>query len=202
MTNNNCYLLIDLEATCCDDGSIDRRAMEIIEIGAVMVERDSLITVDEFQAFIRPVRHPQLTAFCTQLTSIRQEDVDLASDYPTVLAVFREWIYRHHVTAWGSWGNYDYRQFDVDCGYHHQPWPFGFEHTNFKKVFTDRHRLKKRVGLRTAVTMAGLSFIGINHRGIDDARNIVQLMPLLVGDAQLPADIPRKGPPRAPADPV
>lgn len=113
MINNACYLLIDLEATCSDDGSIDRRAMEIIEIGAVMVERDSMKFTDEFQAFVRPVRNHRLTRFCTQLTSIRQEDVDQAADFPTVLAAFREWIYRHDVVAWGSWGDYDYRQFEI-----------------------------------------------------------------------------------------
>src|SRR3546814_10513597 len=66
------------------------------------------------------------------------------------------------------------------------PWPFGFEHTNFKKVFTDRHPIKKRVGLGTALTMAGLGFDGTPHRGIDDARNIVRLLPYLLGDAVLP----------------
>ncbi|WP_293128313.1 hypothetical protein [Microcoleus sp. bin38.metabat.b11b12b14.051] len=32
----NYYLVLDLEATCCDKGSIARNHMEIIEIGAVM----------------------------------------------------------------------------------------------------------------------------------------------------------------------
>src|SRR3546814_5917522 len=43
--------------------SMARAEMEIIEIGAVMVERATLRALDEFQAFVRPVRHPHLTAF-------------------------------------------------------------------------------------------------------------------------------------------
>lgn len=31
------YLVIDFEATCCDRGTVKKDAMEIIEIGAVMV---------------------------------------------------------------------------------------------------------------------------------------------------------------------
>src|SRR3546814_1120774 len=57
--SRECVLVLDLEATCCDDSSMARAEMEIIEIGAVMVERATLCTLDEFQAFIRPVRHPR-----------------------------------------------------------------------------------------------------------------------------------------------
>jgi len=52
--------------------------MEIIEIGAVMVEAQGLTVIDEFQTFIKPVRYPILTEFCKSLTSITQEQVDQA----------------------------------------------------------------------------------------------------------------------------
>jgi inhibitor of KinA sporulation pathway (predicted exonuclease) len=68
----NHILVVDLEATCCDTKSIPRHQMETIEIGAVMVVRETLEIVDEFQTFIKPVRHPILTKFCLELTSITQ----------------------------------------------------------------------------------------------------------------------------------
>ena len=43
-----------------------------------MADADTLKVVDEFASFVRPVRHPQLTAFCTELTSITQAQVDAA----------------------------------------------------------------------------------------------------------------------------
>jgi inhibitor of KinA sporulation pathway (predicted exonuclease) len=73
MTDLNQYdyfLVLDLEATCCDRGTIKRHEMEIIEIGAVMVGAKTLTIRDEFQTFIKPVRHPVLTEFCKSLTSI------------------------------------------------------------------------------------------------------------------------------------
>jgi len=54
------FLVIDLEATTSDDGSLPPNEMETIEIGAVLVNAKSLLPVDEFQTFDRPVRHPQL----------------------------------------------------------------------------------------------------------------------------------------------
>ena len=35
------FLIVDLEATCSNDGSIPREEMEIIEIGAVMLNRST-----------------------------------------------------------------------------------------------------------------------------------------------------------------
>ena len=72
----NYYLVVDLEATCCDRGNIRKEEMEIIEIGAVMVHSESLSIVDEFQSFVKPIRHPILTEFCKSLTSIFQAQVD------------------------------------------------------------------------------------------------------------------------------
>ena len=83
----NYYLVVDLEATCCDRGNIRKEEMEIIEIGAVMVHSESLSIVDEFQSFIKPIRHPILTEFCKSLTSIAQAQVDRAPTYTISLKV-------------------------------------------------------------------------------------------------------------------
>ncbi|MOA69379.1 hypothetical protein D3C78_1975310 [compost metagenome] len=36
---------------------------------------------------------------------------------------------------------------------------------------------RKRVGLNRALEMSGLTFLGTQHRGLDDARNIARLLP-------------------------
>ena len=61
MDETKTYLVIDLEATCDDQGGVPRHEMEIIEIGAVLVAADTLAPLDEWQSFVRPVRHPELT---------------------------------------------------------------------------------------------------------------------------------------------
>jgi inhibitor of KinA sporulation pathway (predicted exonuclease) len=55
--------------------------MEIIEIGAVRLDTDSLALEDVFSSFVRPVFGPILSEFRKQPTSIRQENVDQAEPF-------------------------------------------------------------------------------------------------------------------------
>ncbi|TYQ24525.1 3'-5' exonuclease [Pseudanabaena sp. UWO310] len=176
------YLIIDFEATCCDKRSIPRGQMEIIEIGAVMVEAQELQIIDEFQSFVRPVRHPNLTPFCTKLTSIQQIDVDDAPLFDEFICSFKAWLYQYHGFIFCSWGDYDRKQLHQDCDFHKVPYPITAPHLNLKRLITERQQLGKKLGLGEAVKMAGLKFIGTHHRGIDDARNIVQLLPYIFGE--------------------
>lgn len=158
------YLVIDFEATCCDQGTIAPDQMEIIEIGAVMVDAGDLRPVDAFQSFLRPVRFPTLTSFCTALTSIRQEDVDGAPSFAGFISAFKRWLYQYSGFVFCSWGDYDLKQLKQDCAFHDLPYPIGGPHVNVKRAFAGTH-----------------------HRGIDDARNIARLLPYIFGDARLPA---------------
>jgi inhibitor of KinA sporulation pathway (predicted exonuclease) len=170
------YLIVDLEATCSDDGSIPRHEMEIIEIGAVMLNRKTWEIDSEFQQFIQPVRNPQLTKFCTQLTSIRQEDVDQAPIFIEAISRFKDWIYSSFNNyIFCSWGDYDKNQFVQDCKFHNVPYPFGTEHINIKKEFSEYLGVSKRFGMAQALEHLGMELIGTHHRGIDDARNIAAI---------------------------
>ena len=124
------FLIVDLEATCSDDGSISRESMEIIEIGAVMLNRSSWEIDSEYQQFIKPVRHPILTKFCRKLTTITQQDVDTAPTFPEVMTYFKQWIDTYPKNTFCSWGNYDKTQFIQDCEFHNLAYPFGTDHRN------------------------------------------------------------------------
>jgi inhibitor of KinA sporulation pathway (predicted exonuclease) len=182
-----CYLAVDLEATCCNAGSVPRREMEIIEIGAVLVDGESFAARAEFQTFVRPVRHPILTPFCTALTGIAQADVDAAPHYRDAIARFRGWLYPAPPgLVFCSWGDYDREQLEQDCAYRGVPFPIAAPHVNVKRRFAEVQHLKKRPGLSEAVKRAGLAFAGRHHRGIDDARNIARLLPFVFGSSCLP----------------
>ncbi|MES8989501.1 exonuclease, partial [Cutibacterium acnes] len=56
-------LVVDLEATCADDGSIAPEDMEIIEIGAGWAT-ESGVVLERFQHLVRPLVRPILTPFC------------------------------------------------------------------------------------------------------------------------------------------
>jgi inhibitor of KinA sporulation pathway (predicted exonuclease) len=71
------WLVIDLEATT-DEGGWPITEMEIIEIGASLVDRKGR-ELDHFQRFVKPARRPLLTSFCRELTHITQANIDAAA---------------------------------------------------------------------------------------------------------------------------
>lgn len=169
-------LIIDLEATCCDQGSVPREEMEIIEIGAVMMDSRSFVVVGEFQRFVRPVRHPVLTLFCRELTRIAQSEVDAAAGFSEVMAALGTWMAGYEDFLFCSWGDYDRKQFQQDCTYHQVEYPFGPHHTNLKAEFTRLTGARRQPGLSEALKKLGLTFDGQPHRGLDDARNIARIV--------------------------
>jgi inhibitor of KinA sporulation pathway (predicted exonuclease) len=175
------YLVVDLEATCADDGTVPKHEMEIIEIGAVMVAALDLEPVGEFQTFVRPVRHPQLTRFCTELTSITQAEVDAAPAFAPAMKAFCSWAYTFDDILFCSWGDYDRKQFRQDCLHHDVGYPFGSGHLNVKRAFAKHGRRRKAPGMAGALEHVGLELTGTHHRGIDDARNIARLLPWALG---------------------
>lgn len=176
-------IIVDLEATCCKDGSFPRHEMEIIEIGAVAVDSATGAIDSEFQSFVRPVRNLKLTDFCRELTSISQEQVDEAEDYPTTIKAFRKWLSGFGEYDFCSWGYYDRSQFEQDCEYHSVPYPFAGPHRNLKVEFAQALGLKKKLGVGGALKRLGMAFDGTPHRGIDDARNIARIYAEVIAPA-------------------
>ena len=176
------WLVIDLEATT-DDGGWPIEDMEIIEIGAVVVDEQGR-EQDHFQSFVHPTHRPQLTAFCRQLTHIRQADVDDAPTLHQLQARFEPWLQQHldDLQGWLSWGNYDRQQFEIEWRRQQiASCLAGLAHFNLKKLFNRQFKDsagRKQVGLNRALEQAGLEFRGTQHRGIDDAHNIARLLPL------------------------
>jgi inhibitor of KinA sporulation pathway (predicted exonuclease) len=173
-------VVFDLEATCDDGGRIPPTEMETIEIGAVMVDRETLAVVSELQAFVRPIRHRQLTPFCKSLTSICQQDVDAAPCLPEVIVELKSWLYAYSDAVCCSWGDYDVRQLMQDCRMHRVAYPLPGRHVNLKRRFSEAQGITKKLGMAQALERVDLALVGTAHRGIDDARNIARLLPYCV----------------------
>ena len=63
---------------------------EIIEIGAVKLN-EQLEIIDTFNTFVKP-RYCPITAKCTSLTGITQQDVEQACQFRRIINEFAEWI--------------------------------------------------------------------------------------------------------------
>lgn len=173
------WLVIDLEATT-DEGGWPLAEMEVIEIGATVVNRSGR-EVDHFQRFIHPQRRPLLTPFCRQLTRITQANIDNAGSLAEVWLQFERWIGQHfaQLEGWASWGDYDRQQLE-------QEWRqqqlnsclMQLPHINLKQRFAQARQLKRPLGLNGALQLAGMQFNGQQHRALEDARNTARLLPL------------------------
>ncbi|WP_115617869.1 3'-5' exonuclease [Chromobacterium vaccinii] len=169
-------LVIDLEATCCDQGTIPPETMEIIELGAVWATLQGEI-IDTLQRFVRPSEHPQLTPFCRLLTHIEQSQLDTALDWPNVAAELSEFARLHPAQCWASWGKYDLHQIERENIRHGLADPLtGLTHINLKSVFAKRRKIKQ-VGMATALQIVELELQGDHHRALADAINIARLLP-------------------------
>lgn len=169
------YLFIDLEATCALDSGIARAERETIEIGAVAIDAASGEAIGSFQEYIRPVQHPKLTAFCTELTGITQATVEAAAFFPHVFARFTAWIDGFEDAFLFAWGHYDKKQLIIDCRRHQIQYtlPAGF--LDFKGLFYKKQKLLKRSGLEATLQQVGLRFEGRPHGALADARNTARL---------------------------
>lgn len=179
-------LVVDLEATCSDDGSIAPEEMEIIEIGACWAT-ESGVVLERFQHLVRPLTRPILTPFCKQLIGITQEEVDRAPLFPVAARALQAFVndVAPTDTVWMSWGNYDHKQLARDAQRHGIVMPLVMPHQNAKRLFAKAQRIGKEVGMVRACALAGVSLEGQHHRGLDDAVNIAKLMPWVLGHATL-----------------
>ena len=170
------FLVVDLEATCSDDNSIPHEQREIIEIGAAILDSPSFLKIDEFQSFVRPSRYPKLTQFCTNLTGIRQSQVDEAEIFSDVIERFKNWLGDRKDVLFCSWGMYDRMQFERDLAYHHMTLDVLEKHLNIKQYFIEVSKLQYRPTLPQALSEIGLSFEGDLHRALADVSNTIILL--------------------------
>ncbi|MEM7656064.1 MAG: 3'-5' exonuclease [Bacteroidota bacterium] len=167
------YIIVDLEATCWEGRG--NPPNEIIEIGAVLVN-EQLEIESEFQRFVKPIKHPILSDFCKELTTITQVEVDQAQGFPEVLQQFQDWFdleKGNYLLC--SWGFYDKKQFQEDCLIYGLPTDWTLAHISLKHQYWKIKGLRRKVGLKKALELEQLELTGTHHRGIDDARNITKI---------------------------
>lgn len=179
------FIIFDLEATCWEN---DRtRTNEIIEIGAVKLN-DRLEFIDAFSKFIKPSLNPILSEFCTNLTSISQNDVDSASSFNKVMSDFENWALSQDTNVlFCSWGFYDKKQIIRECrikNYSGRIIKLLDKHISLKHRFAELKRIEP-CGMGKALSILGLPLEGTHHRGIDDAKNIAKIFKTVFDDLKL-----------------
>lgn len=171
-------IIIDVEATCWESSPPPEQQSEIIEIGVCVFNMPSREITDRRSILVKPQRS-KVSPFCTQLTTLTQEQVDGGIGFDEACALLQA---DYHTAAhpWSSWGSYDQRIFETQCASFGVPYPFGGKHINLKNLFAKTLNHRNRVGMTQALEIAGLTLEGTHHRGDDDAWNIARLLDHMV----------------------
>lgn len=168
------YIIIDLEATCWNPNSVQYE-QEIIEIGAVYL--DSFLTpVRQFSKLVRPVKNPQISLYCKQLTGLQQIDLDKAKDFKYVVDAFLDWSsHQENNSVFYTWGSKDLILIKDDCRNHRMDcdWINGL--VDLKPQYAKIKNLPKPVGLDKALKIENIEFEGGRHRALPDATNLAKL---------------------------
>jgi len=200
--NTQFFIVIDFEATCEEKNPPDY-PHEIIEFPAVLVSTEKQEIVDYFHSFVRPVINPTLSQFCRDLTGVEQKVVDDADPFPQVHDRFLKWMDKHGLGTRHSFtvvtdGPFDMGRFlclqakQVGMAY---PVKYAAYWANLRKCFANFYKRAgecytpiygstavKLPGLQQMLDMLGMTFEGLPHSGLDDAKNIARILIKLLED--------------------
>ncbi|XP_042385688.1 3'-5' exonuclease eri-1-like [Zingiber officinale] len=172
------FVVIDFEATC--DKERNLHPQEIIEFPSVLVNSATGQLEAFFQTYVRPAYHQHLTDFCKELTGIQQIQVDRGVPLSEALIMHDKWLekkgIKHKSFAVVTWSDWDCRvMLESECKFKKIRKPPYFDRwVNLKLPF--REMFGVHCNLKKAVELAGLTWEGRPHCGLDDACNTARLL--------------------------
>ena len=167
---------VDLEATCWMPRSSqpENEVSEIIEIGVCFLDLKTYKVSNKTSYIVKP-RNSKISPFCTELTTLTQEDVNRGMLFSDACNKMKK-DFGTQNRIWASWGDYDKTAFEKNCKLYNVPCPFSISHINAKNIFSIHHGISKGLGLQKALNYSGLEFVGTHHRGHDDAYNVARIL--------------------------
>ena len=176
--------VLDFEATCAEDTdpSWSKDLQEIIEFPVALVSVDQKVCLETFHSMVRPTAQPELTPFCSELTSIQQEELQDQPTISEVMEAFLEWQQRYQLKPENctviTCGDWDLRRMwpqQVSLVEDLTTPPIFRQWCNLKFAFRD-HTGNKPKGMMDMLGFAGIKHQGRHHRGYDDVQNLVALV--------------------------
>ncbi|XP_067626628.1 3'-5' exonuclease Snipper-like isoform X2 [Eurosta solidaginis] len=187
-------ICMDFEATCWENQAPPKwREAEIIEFPAVLVNLQTGKIEAEFHKYVMPIESPKLSAFCTELTGIKQQSVDNGMPLQTAIMMFQEWLRKELRArnlqlpkmskdkligncAFVTWTDWDFGIcLAKECQRKRLKKPSYFNQwIDLRAIFREWYKYKP-INFADALSHVGLAFEGREHSGRDDARNLAAL---------------------------
>lgn len=185
--------LLDFMATC-NDGP-PPKPQEIIEFPAMLLNVETGEVEGKFHCYVLPDVHPTLSAYCSELTGITQDQVDSGISLVEALDMHKEWLDDHGLISLseafklGENRDASKRTFlFTTCGdwdlkvclpnqleYQKQELPASFESwVNIKWPFENMYHTKVR-GIADMLNEMGLQPDSSTNTGLDDCLNLARI---------------------------
>lgn len=167
-------IVVDIESTCWKSQPPPGEESEIIEIGICLLDIATATPTENESILVKPERS-RVSKFCTELTTLTQEQVDTGVSFVEACAVLKS-KYQSSQRVWASYGDYDRNMFEKQTLSRGMKYPFGPRHINVKTLFALAYNLNKEVGMPAALETLNIPLEGTHHRGGDDAWNIAKIL--------------------------
>ncbi len=180
------YIIVDLEMNPIskeykEEKKISR--MEIIEIGAVIMDEDFLV-LGEFKTLVKPQYNNEIYKKYETLTGITTQMVSGAPTFATAYELFMKWCesYGDEYEVY-AWSESDYSQLVAEMALKNfsnaaqlgpkKPW------FDFQKEYTQKLGLERVMSLEKALDYAGITYEGRMHDALCDAKNTAELFAIV-----------------------
>lgn len=155
---------------------------EIIEIGAVKINGETLDVVGQISNYVAPHFYPKQADEGMAFSMISHKDLQTAIAFNDMLEHIRT-LYIPHQTYFVAWGNADYNVLDEGCRRHGLENPVLFEdYLDMAAWYKWEMGDSYTTGLRTAVEEQGLDSDMFWHTASQDAANTGALLVKLLRD--------------------
>nr|XP_015215211.1 PREDICTED: ERI1 exoribonuclease 2 [Lepisosteus oculatus] len=194
-------VVIDFESTCWRDKN--HCSPEIIEFPAVLLNTSNGRIDSEFHTYVQPQEHPTLSEFCTELTGIRQSQVEAGVPLKICLSQFNKWLQTLQqeenivfvndlvrpsdsvanpctFVTWSDWDLGVCLQYECKRKQLHRPDALN-SWIDLRAMYKSFYNRKPK-GLTGALQDLGIKFSGREHSGLDDARNTAHLAWRMITD--------------------
>ena len=139
---------------------------EILQIGAVKLDRLGGRILDTFCVFIHPCVHRRLNRTAKVLPEL-QQSFDSPYDFPTAMRMFIDWC--GDDTVFVDWGGDDFDTLRQNCEFWKVPAPEATEFLDLQMAFSLRVGTNQGVALYRAVEYCGIPDSFTFHNALHDA---------------------------------
>ena len=152
--------------------------------------KKQIIPDEWIQVYIKPIFHPILSPFCTELTGITQDMVDGGITFPQAMKQIIKFLtergYNNQNFTFLTCGNWDLKYMLPEQAKLSRV----KIHSSFQKWINIKHEYQKFYnqqprGMVYMLDSLGLELIGRHHSGIDDCRNIANIVVRMLQDGWL-----------------